>query len=101
MSRPKPFCIRLLFKKDVPSLEGQVKLKIPAATQSGVHFRVSEHGLPHLKSRSRGDLYVRIHVDVPKKLSKEERKIILDLAEKMGENNVSKDESVFRKVFGS
>jgi molecular chaperone DnaJ len=86
---------------DVASLEGTVKLKIPAGTQPGVHFRIAEHGLPHLKSRSRGDLYVRVQVEVPKKLSKEERKLIIDLAEKMGEKNISKDESVFRKVFGS
>jgi len=86
---------------DVASLEGNVKLKIPAGTQPGVHFRVSDHGLPSLRSRSRGDLFVRIHVAVPKKLDKDERKLIQDLAVKLGETNLSKDEGVFRRVFGS
>lgn len=84
----------------VPTLEGSVQLKIPHGTQPGVLFRVSEHGLPHLKSRARGDLFVRVQVDIPKKLSKEDKKIIQDLGDRWGEQNVSKDQSVFRKVFG-
>jgi molecular chaperone DnaJ len=86
---------------NVPSLEAPVRLKIPAGTQPGVHFRVSGHGLPHLRSKARGDLYVRIQVNVPKKLTKEEKKILQDLATKWGETNVDKDEGVFKKVFGS
>jgi molecular chaperone DnaJ len=86
---------------EVPTLEGSVHLKIPAGTQPGVHFRVADHGLPHLKSRDRGHLFVRIQVDVPKKPTKEERKLILDLAEKMGETRHNKEESILKKVFGS
>lgn len=86
---------------DVPGLDGNVRLKIPAGCQPGTHFRVADHGLPHLKSRGRGDLYVRVHVEIPKKLNKEERKLILDLADKFGETRHSKDDNVFRKVFGS
>ncbi len=85
----------------VPSLDGTVRLKIPAGTQPGVHFRVAGHGLPQLKSRSKGDLYVRVQVNVPKKLSKEERKMIHDLAIKFGETNISNDEGMFKRVFGS
>lgn len=86
---------------DVPSIDGNVRLKIPAGTQPGVHFRVNGHGLPHLKNRSRGDLFVRVQVAVPKKLSKEEKKLIQDLAAKMGETINPKDDSVFKRVFGS
>jgi molecular chaperone DnaJ len=85
----------------VASLDGPVTLKIPAGTQPGVHFRLANHGLPHLRGRSKGDLFVRIQVDVPKKLSKEERKLILDLAARLGDNGVSKDEGVFKRVFGA
>jgi molecular chaperone DnaJ len=85
---------------EVPTLDGNVHLKIPAGTQPGVHFRVADHGLPHLKSRDRGHLYVRIQVEVPKKMSKEERKLMLDLADRIGETRHNKDESVLRKVFG-
>ncbi len=86
---------------DVPSIDGTVRLKIPAGTQPGVHFRISDHGLPQLKARSRGDLYVRVQVNVPKKLSKEEKKLIQDLAAKQGEMNLGKDDGVFKRVFGS
>jgi molecular chaperone DnaJ len=86
---------------DVPSLEGPVRLKIPAGTQPGVHFRVTHQGLPQLRSRGRGDLFVRVQVIVPKKLSKEEKKIIQNLAAKMGENISDKDDGVFKRVFGS
>lgn len=86
---------------EVPSLDGQVKLKIPAGTQPGVRFRVAGRGLPSLKSRSKGDLYVHVQVDIPKKLKKEEKKLIKDLAEKMGEKRISKNEGMFRGVFGA
>jgi len=86
---------------EIPSLTGPVKLKIPAGTQPGVHFRVEGHGLPHLNSRSVGNLYVRIQVNVPKKLTKEERKLVRELAEKFGEDRISKDDSVLKRVFGS
>ena len=85
---------------EVPAIDGNVRLKIPAGTQPGVQFRVSERGLPRLKSRGRGHLFVQIQVDVPKKLKKEDRKLIQDLAKNIGENNISKDGGVFRKVFG-
>ena len=86
---------------EVSSLDGPVRLKIPAGTQPGIHFRVAGHGLPHLKSRARGDLFVRVQVSVPKKLSKEEKKLLQDLAVRWGEKNISKDEGVFKKVFGT
>ncbi len=84
----------------VATLESLVKLKIPPGTQPGVLFRVPEQGLPHLKSRVRGDLFVRVKVEVPKKLSKEEKKILTDLAARLGETRISKDESILKKVFG-
>ncbi|MBV9080449.1 MAG: molecular chaperone DnaJ, partial [Elusimicrobia bacterium] len=85
---------------DVPSIEGPVRLKIPAGTQPGVLFRIAGHGLPQLRGRSKGDLFVKVQVEVPKKMSKEEKKLIQDLAEKMGQNNLGKEEGVFRRVFG-
>lgn len=86
---------------EVPSLEGTVKLKIPGGTQPGVLFRLAGHGLPHLRGRSKGDLFVRVQVDVPKKMSKEERQLIQQLAAKLGDDGVSKDEGVFKRVFGA
>ncbi len=85
---------------EVQSLDGAVRLKVPPGTQPATLFRVAGHGLPHLKSRGRGDLYVRAQVSVPKKLTREEKKLIQEMAAKMGETRIAKDEGVFKRVFG-
>ena len=64
----------------VPTLEGEAKMTVPEGTATGKVFRISGQGLPRLhESKKRGDLHVRIKVDVPKKLSREEKVLIKDL----------------------
>ncbi|MDD5084290.1 MAG: molecular chaperone DnaJ [Candidatus Moranbacteria bacterium] len=63
-------------KIEVETLEGDVMMKIPAGTQSGEIFRIKEKGIPHLQKWGKGDHMVKIVVDVPKKLSKEQKKLI-------------------------
>jgi len=65
----------------VETLEGKVKLKIPAGTQSGDKLRLRSKGVP--KARSRGDMIVIIQVVTPKKVSRKEKKLLeeLDLKE--------------------
>ena len=59
---------------EVETIQGNVKLKIPSGTQPGTIFRIKGEGAPILgKEEKRGDLYVRIDVDIPKRLSKKER----------------------------
>jgi molecular chaperone DnaJ len=57
----------------VETVDGTVTLKIPAGTQPGTDFRLREHGVPHISGRSRGDHIVRILVDIPRKLSRDQR----------------------------
>lgn len=64
----------------VPTLDGNANLKIPAATPSGKIFRLKEKGMPSLEGRGRGDLMVRIEIEVPTKLSDKERKLLQELA---------------------
>ncbi len=64
------------------SLEGkELKVKVSPGIQSNAKLRVKGHGLPVGKTGSRGDIYVRITVDVPTKLSDEQKKLIRQLAE--------------------
>ena len=64
----------------VPTLEGEAKMTVPEGTATGKVFRISGQGLPKLhESKKRGDLHVRIKVDVPKKLGREEKNLIKDL----------------------
>lgn len=64
----------------IPSLSGNIGLKIPAGTQSGQTFRLSGRGVPHLKGEGSGDLFVKIKIAVPKDLSVRERELIEELA---------------------
>ncbi len=67
----------------VPTLEGSVRLKLPAGTQPGQRFRLRGHGLP-TASDTRGDLFVLPQIQVPKKLTEREREIWKQLAELRG-----------------
>ncbi|MHB8442898.1 MAG: molecular chaperone DnaJ [Patescibacteria group bacterium] len=60
---------------DVDTLTGPIKLKIPQGTQSGEIFRVKQKGVPYLHGRGVGDLYVTVKVDIPKRLSSDEKKL--------------------------
>ena len=63
----------------VNTLEGEVKLKIPAATQVGENFRIKNHGMPILEGRGKGDLYVQVGIVIPSRLTLQERKLIEEL----------------------
>src|ERR1700726_60529 len=67
----------------VPTLEGKVRLKIPPGTQGGQRFRLREQGLPGISGK-RGDLYVVVQINIPKKLSEREREIWSQLAKLHG-----------------
>ena len=66
---------------DVPSLSnGSVSIKLAAGTQPGHLNRIRGKGLPDLRGRAHGDLIVQVSVEIPKKLSKEQRKLLEDFA---------------------
>ena len=67
----------------VPTLEGNVRLKVPPGTQGGQRFRLRERGLPGV-SGERGDLYVELEISLPKKLTDREREIWTELAKLQG-----------------
>ncbi len=67
----------------VPTVDGEVKLKIPAGTQPGKIIRMRGKGVPHLHRDSRGDQLVIINVTIPKTLTQEERDLFEKLAEQM------------------
>jgi curved DNA-binding protein len=66
----------------VPTLDNkQLSLKVPPGTKPGTKMRMSGHGLPHMKGNRNGDLYVKIQVNLPKKLTGEQKKLVEKLAE--------------------
>ncbi|MBX4188008.1 MAG: molecular chaperone DnaJ, partial [Candidatus Doudnabacteria bacterium] len=84
---------------DVQTLDGNVKLKIPAGTQSGKVFRLKNRGVPVINSSSRGDHFVTVHVVTPTKLTKAEKDLFKKLAEEKGES-VEVDEGFWSRFTG-
>ena len=67
----------------IKSLEDkELKVKVPAGIQQQAKLRLKGHGLPAGKKGGRGDIFVKFLVDIPKKISEEQKKIIEELAEK-------------------
>ncbi|MBA2334590.1 MAG: molecular chaperone DnaJ [Blastocatellia bacterium] len=85
----------------VKTLEGEEYLKIPAGTQTGTIFRIKSQGMPALGGRGKGDLFVAVTLITPKTLTKEQRKLLEQLAdvEDTDFNNESFIEKV-RNIFG-
>lgn len=71
---------------EVPTLNGKVSMKVPAGTQSGRIFRLKEKGIPDLHGRGRGDELVRVNVEIPQRLTLEQRKLIEEFARLSGED---------------
>ena len=71
---------------DVPTLNGNEKFDLPEGTQTGSIFTLRGKGIKNVNGRGIGDLYFTVVVDVPKKLSNEQRELIKKLADVSGEN---------------
>ena len=63
----------------MPTLSGRVKLKVPAGTQSGKLFRLRNKGVKSVRSSAMGDLFCKIAVEIPVKLSDEQKTLLNNL----------------------
>ena len=72
---------------EVPTLHGKASMNIPEGTQTGQRFRLRGKGMPHVRSASTvGDLYVHVELEVPVKLSAEQKQLIEQLEESLNSN---------------
>lgn len=69
---------------EVETVDGPIKMKIPAGTQSGTDFKLSNHGVPHLRADSRGAHIVTINVETPTRLTKRQRELLEELQKESG-----------------
>lgn len=66
-------------KKDIPTLYGNVKLTIPAGSLSGDRHRLKGKGITNVNSNNKGDMYVILNIIIPKKITKEQKKLFEEL----------------------
>lgn len=82
----------------VPTVHGDVKLKVPAGTQSHTNFRLREKGAPDVRTGQMGDQHVEVKVVTPKKLSQRERELYQELAKESGQSVKANDSGFFDKM---
>lgn len=63
---------------EVETIDGPVVMKVPAGTQSNTDFKLSGHGVPHLRSKTRGPQIVTIIVDIPTQVSAQQKELMLE-----------------------
>ena len=82
----------------VPALEGEETLKLPAGVQHGAEFRLKGKGVPHVNGHGRGDIVVHISVAVPSKLSREQRKLFEQLLDVLPAENQPAEKGILERV---
>ena len=83
---------------DVPTLDKPIKYKIPEGTQPGDQFRIRGMGIPYIRSNNKGDLYVNVQVEVPKKLTDKQKEILRIFEESTTGKEYEKKRSFLAKL---
>ena len=82
----------------VPTVDGKVEYTVPEGTQSGATFRLRGKGIQYLGGRGKGDQYVRVTVEIPKKLNKTQREALKKFEESLKEENYEQRKSFFKNL---
>ncbi|WP_265112435.1 molecular chaperone DnaJ [Halosolutus halophilus] len=82
---------------EVPTLSGAAEFEIPKGTQSGETFRLEGKGMPRLRGRGHGDLYVKVQVVTPESLNEDQREALEAFAE-AGGDEIEVTEGFFEKI---
>ena len=82
----------------VPTIDGNVKYSISEGTQTGTVFRLKGKGVKKLQRSDRGDQYVKVYVEVPKNLNKEQKEKLKEFEKSLSEKNYEKKKSFLDKI---
>jgi molecular chaperone DnaJ len=86
----------------VPTITGEETINLPEGSQTGATFRLRDKGVPDLNGRGKGDEYVIVKVQVPTKLSMEQKQMLQQFAESQGEKvEISEEKGLFGRLFGN
>ena len=83
---------------EIPAIDGAVTLKVPEGTQSGKELHVRARGVPYLNEKGRGDLVVKVLVQIPKKLTRAQREMVAQLAESLTVENKPASPGLIEKM---
>lgn len=83
---------------EIAGVDGPVMVKIPEGTQSGKELRIRGKGVPYLNEKGRGDLIVKVMVQIPKKLSRAQRELIAELGKTMSVDNKPTSPGLLEKM---
>lgn len=84
---------------DVPTVDGgRSKVKIPEGTQTGKRFRLAGKGMPVLRSRDRGDMYVQVAVETPQKLTKRQKELLREFDKESSKDTQPESTGFFAKM---
>lgn len=82
---------------EVPTLDGNVKMKVPEGTQTATIFRLKGHGIPYRRGSGRGDQHVRVIVSTPTKLTDKQKQLLQEFGEVTSETQQMGKKSLFDK----
>jgi len=83
----------------VPTLGGtDAQIRVPEGTQSGKQFRLKGKGMPVLRSRDMGDLYIQVVVETPQKLTKRQRELLMEFEQECSKENHPESSGFFSRV---
>jgi molecular chaperone DnaJ len=84
---------------DVPAIDGsKVRVKVPAATQTGRRFRLAGKGMPVLRAKQTGDMYVQVVVETPQNLTKRQRELLTEFEKLSSEQTQPESAGFFSRV---
>jgi molecular chaperone DnaJ len=83
---------------EVPTLDGKVRYSIPEGTQTGTIFRLKNKGIPYLRGNGRGDQYVKVEIEVPKKLNEKQKELLKEFAALSGDEVYEQRKGFFDKM---
>ncbi len=82
---------------EVPTLDGHVKYNMPAGTQNGTVFRLRGKGIPYIRSKGRGDEFVKVNVEIPKNLTERQKELLREF-DRTGGGSYEKNKNFLDKL---
>ena len=87
---------------ELPTIDGDaIEFELKPGTQHGEIHKIDARGVPHLHGSGRGNMLVRTHIVTPKKLSDDQKELLVQLADSLGTPEIPEDDSIFDRIRGA